>query len=105
LNSWFQSKKHNMFCKKSSLGQKKLVKDGENGTRHVNLWGCFHANSNSYINSLCFKNHPIPRNFWIQPYNYFLLRKAIINSVIRSMPNLQVWAITQVVIDTLRHVV
>jgi hypothetical protein len=72
------------------------------------MWTCGSVSmqiQNSYKDSLCFKNHPIPRDFWIQAINYFLLWKATIINAIRSMPNFQVWAITQVGIDTLRHVV
>ncbi len=37
--NWFQSqsKKYNQFCEKPSLKPRKIVKDGKNRTRHVNV--------------------------------------------------------------------
>jgi hypothetical protein len=54
-------------------------------------------------NLVWFKNHYLPKG--IQTNHCLLLWKTIINDIQSCMPSPQVWAIAQVVVDTLQLVV
>jgi hypothetical protein len=40
-----QSRKHGPYCKRLSLGLKRVVRDNNNGIKHAWVWGCHHGSS------------------------------------------------------------
>jgi len=64
------------ICKRLSHGPKKVVRDGNNGKRHVQMWGCLHASSRHLWRLNLFQNSSYS-NFFFNS-NLLLYKSTII---------------------------
>ncbi len=84
------------ICKRSSHGPKNVVKDGNK--KHLKCEGDSTQVQDIYEDYICFKMHPILRNFWIQMICCKNQQSLAFQGYV---PSHQVWAIAWIVFDIL----
>jgi hypothetical protein len=97
----------NNFVENYHLEKEKVVRDNNNDTRHVNLQRHLHANSKIFVKT-CFASRVILLQKSLGGFKHVITLyygKQQSLALQSHVLNLQVWVVSQVVVNTLRLVV